>query len=98
MDKKRHEKLPILIGQEEWKGLAAALKLSAREQAIAEQLLAGHRESDVAEFLGISVHTVRTYPRRLYLKVDVHSRTEFVVAIVALYLEHKSILIAPDTP
>jgi DNA-binding NarL/FixJ family response regulator len=50
--------------------------LCAREREILELLSKGHRYKEIADELGISIHTVRTFIRRMYEKLHVHSRTE----------------------
>ena len=53
--------------------------LSAREEAVLDMLTQGFLFKEVADRLGISVHTVNTYVRRIYEKLHVHTRTEAVV-------------------
>lgn len=50
--------------------------LSERERQILELLAKGHMYKEIADELGISIHTVRTFIRRMYEKLHVHSRTE----------------------
>ncbi|MGI4869677.1 MAG: response regulator transcription factor [Janthinobacterium lividum] len=52
--------------------------LSAREQEVLQALLDGLSEKEVAARLAVSPLTVRTYVRRLYEKLHVHSRTELL--------------------
>jgi DNA-binding NarL/FixJ family response regulator len=49
--------------------------LSPRETEILEQLSKGFLYKEIGENLGISMDTVRTYIRRVYDKLQVHSRT-----------------------
>lgn len=56
----------------------ARLELSAREQEVLQGLVAGLAYKQVAAELGISIDTVRTYIRRLYKKLRVHSVAEAV--------------------
>jgi DNA-binding NarL/FixJ family response regulator len=58
--------------------------LSPREQAVLEQLAKGLTYKQIADLLGISIDTIRTYLRRIYEKLHVQSRTE----AVARYLRH----------
>jgi DNA-binding NarL/FixJ family response regulator len=58
--------------------------LSPREQAVLEQLAKGLTYKQIADHLGISIDTIRTYLRRIYEKLHVQSRTE----AVARYLRH----------
>ena len=59
-------------------------KLSARENEILRCLAEGRHYKEIADQLQLSMDTVRTYIRRTYEKLHVHSRTEAVVK----YLGH----------
>jgi len=52
--------------------------LSSREQEVLECLAKGFLYKEIADKLGISYETVRTYIRRIYEKLQVRSRTEAV--------------------
>jgi len=52
--------------------------LSPREQAVLEGLSQGLAYKQIADQMGISVTTVRTYLRRIYEKLHVQSRSEAV--------------------
>ena len=54
-------------------------ELSPHQQAFLEQLAKGYRYKEIADNLGISLEGVRSYIRRIYEKLHVHSRTEAVV-------------------
>lgn len=58
--------------------------LSPREREVLDSLAAGRAYKQIAEQLGVSIHTVRTYIRRIYEKLHVQSSTE----AVAKYLGH----------
>ena len=55
-----------------------ASELSDRERAVLDGLAAGLAYKQIADQLGISIHTVRNYIRRIYEKLHVCSRTEAV--------------------
>lgn len=59
-------------------GAEAREALSPRETEVVEALAQGDAYKQIADRLGISVPTVRTYIRRMYEKLHVHSRTEAV--------------------
>jgi DNA-binding NarL/FixJ family response regulator len=50
--------------------------LSKREQEVLALLAKGHLYKEIADHLGISLGSVRTYIQRIYEKLHVHSRTE----------------------
>ncbi|SPE51478.1 Two component transcriptional regulator, LuxR family [Verrucomicrobia bacterium] len=53
-------------------------ELSAREREVLDFLAKGHLIKDIADRLGLSFDTVRTYIRRIYEKMHVHSRSQAV--------------------
>ena len=57
--------------------------LSPREEAVLAQLAKGYLYKEIAEALGVTVPTVCTYIRRIYEKLQVHSRRQ----AVATYLK-----------
>jgi DNA-binding NarL/FixJ family response regulator len=58
--------------------------LSPRESEVLDGLAEGQAYKQIADKLGVSIHTVRNYIRRIYEKLHVCSRTE----AVAKYLRH----------
>jgi DNA-binding NarL/FixJ family response regulator len=52
--------------------------LSPREREVVEALARGEAYKQIADRLGITIPTVRTYIRRIYEKLHVHTRTEAV--------------------
>jgi DNA-binding NarL/FixJ family response regulator len=53
-------------------------ELSNREQEVLNGLAQGLAYKQIADRLGVSIHTVRNYIRRIYEKLHVQSRTEAV--------------------
>ena len=62
----------------------ARLLLSDRQREMLELLALGEPYKAIADKMGLSIHTVRGYIRRIYEKLQVHTRTE----AVAKYLGH----------
>ena len=60
--------------------------LSPREQSVLSLLTKGYLYKEIAEQLGISGPTVNTYIRRIYEKLQVHSRSQ----AIAKYLKQPS--------
>ena len=52
--------------------------LSERQRQVLDLLAAGQPYKMIADKMGVSIHTVRSYLRRTYEKLQVHSRTEAV--------------------
>jgi DNA-binding NarL/FixJ family response regulator len=61
-----------------------AAELSHREREVLDGLAEGQAYKQIAEKLGVSIHTVRNYIRRIYEKLHVRSSAE----AVAKYLRH----------
>lgn len=55
-----------------------SVDLSQRERAVVNGLAEGLAYKQIADQLGISIHTVRNYIRRIYEKLHVQTRTEAV--------------------
>jgi DNA-binding NarL/FixJ family response regulator len=62
--------------------LQAEEKLSHREQEVLSLLVKGYAYKQIAEQMSISMDTVRTYIRRIYEKLQVHSRTEVMTRLL----------------
>lgn len=58
---------------------APELSLSAQEQQVLRLCTLGYSFDEIAERMGVSRHTVGTYVRRSYKKLQVHSKTEAVL-------------------
>lgn len=59
-------------------GTDAPIVLSERQRQVLDLLAAGQPYKLIADNMGVSIHTVRSYLRRTYEKLQVHSRTEAV--------------------
>jgi DNA-binding NarL/FixJ family response regulator len=55
-----------------------AINLSPRERDVLDGLAEGQAYKQISDKLGVSIHTVRNYIRRIYEKLHVCSRTEAV--------------------
>jgi DNA-binding NarL/FixJ family response regulator len=53
--------------------------LTEREHDVLDRLAAGERYQEIADRLGVSIHTIRAHVRKVYEKLHVHSRTEAVL-------------------
>jgi DNA-binding NarL/FixJ family response regulator len=60
-------------------GDASVSRLTPGEKDFLDQLANGYAYKEMADRMGISIDTVRSYVRTVYEKLHVHSRTEAVV-------------------
>jgi DNA-binding NarL/FixJ family response regulator len=58
--------------------------LSRRESEVLALIARGHLYKEVAEMMGLSLHTVKTYIRRICEKLHVHSRAQAVARYASL--------------
>ena len=61
---------------------ALRYRLSTREREIAQLLVEGYAALNAAAILELSEHTVRTYVRRLYKKLNVNNRADLVCRLI----------------
>jgi DNA-binding CsgD family transcriptional regulator len=62
--------------------LEALFHFTRAEMRLVEQLLHGRMPAQAAEALGVTIHTVRTYLKRLYHKVGVRSQATLMRRLV----------------
>ncbi|MFN7993523.1 MAG: helix-turn-helix transcriptional regulator [Bryobacteraceae bacterium] len=60
-------------------GAQAAGPLTPHEKRLLKLLMQGHRYKTAAAELGVTPHTVSFHLRRVYQKLDVHSKSEAVI-------------------
>jgi DNA-binding CsgD family transcriptional regulator len=71
------------ISPETWREIAYAIGLSQREVEVLQCLVADQHDNEIAETLGLSQHTVRTYLKRLRAKLGVTSRVRMAERVFA---------------
>jgi DNA-binding NarL/FixJ family response regulator len=72
---------------QQWAELKRDLALSRRQADVAEQLLLGRSDKQIARELRMSVPTVRTHLCRLFSRFGVEDRCELVAHICARFME-----------
>ncbi len=75
-----------LFSEEKWLTIAGRLELSRRELEIVALVFEDAQERSIARELGVSVNTIHTQLKRLYLKLGVTSRVGLVLLIVRAHL------------
>lgn len=76
-----------ILAPEQWIQIRSALKLSLRELEITQHIFDDNKTEYIAFELGISIHTVNTYLQRLYVKLNVRSRSQLVLRILKTYID-----------
>lgn len=76
----------LILSAEAWLRTANRLRLSARELEVVQHIFDGHSEARIAWLLHISPHTVHTYIKRIYTKLEVSDRCELILRVVDLHL------------
>lgn len=70
------------FSQENWQTVAERLEFSRRESQVVRLVFDEKQDGTIADELGISVNSVQTYLKRVYLKLGVASRAGMVLRIV----------------
>ena len=73
--KTKEDSLPLTSSQSM---VFAQSELSSREKQIAMLIADGLTDKEIAEKLNISIGTVTTHNKKIFKKMDVHSRIELV--------------------
>ena len=85
------EQQPSFLTAAEWQSLVQRLKLSSRESDVLAGLLHNANDAQTASELGISKDTVHTYVKRLFLKLQAHTRCGVVTRLFAEYVRLKTL-------
>ncbi|MCR9141592.1 MAG: response regulator transcription factor [bacterium] len=64
----------------------SAPDLTDRERQVLELMVRGKTAKAVAEFLGLSPHTIHDYTKQIYKKLEVHNRSELILKAQELSL------------
>jgi DNA-binding CsgD family transcriptional regulator len=80
---------PSFLSHQDWSLLVQGFCLSPREAEISILILAGHSEREIAELLAISTHTVHSHLERMYRKLNVHARSDLVMAFFRAYADSR---------
>lgn len=68
----------------DWNRVATIYGLAPREVEVARLLFDGFQRRAMAGKLGLSIHTIDTYLRRLYRKVGHHRRDRVILEILRI--------------
>jgi len=80
------EKLPDLpLPPEKWRELAAMLDLPPQQLRILELVLRNCGDKRIAAEMGLKVPTVRTYLKRIFVRLGVENRIGLVLKLFAAW-------------
>lgn len=77
-EKARQEHLSIALLDE---FMENTQKLSPAERPVFDLYIKGHNAKEIAEILCLSINTIKTHTKRIYMKLDVSSREELLLYI-----------------
>jgi len=69
------------VGKGNIKEIAKQAGLTAREKDVLEQLIKGSSHKAIAQSLNVSENTVKTHLRNIYIKMNVHNKSELMALI-----------------
>ncbi|MEL6127648.1 MAG: helix-turn-helix transcriptional regulator, partial [Pseudomonadota bacterium] len=72
------------------KAVSADVTLSAREREVLEWVAKGKSNSAIAKIIGVSIHSVDAYMRRIYAKLGVNERVTAAIRGLGSGLIHGS--------
>ncbi len=75
-------RLRPLFTEDQWQEIVGRLDFSRRETEIVRLVFAGVSDREIADELAISVNTVQTHLKRLFIKLGVVNRVGLVLEIV----------------
>jgi len=76
----------VLFSEVQWGALGSALKLCPRESQFLLGVSEDLKDATIASRLGIAPNTLRTYVKRLYLKLGVSSRPQLLIKVFHTHL------------
>lgn len=85
---------PLPLSEEKFTAIANYLELSQRQTEIVGLVLRGMEDAEIADFLSISVPTVRSHLARIFAKLQVSKRLLLVLKLFAL--SHQPELVGND--
>jgi len=69
------------MDQATWQVIAEELQLSPQQTRIAELILCGYQDKEIAAELSLSVPTIRTYLKRTFDRIEVADRMGLVLHV-----------------
>jgi DNA-binding CsgD family transcriptional regulator len=79
----RHRDAEGFVSEAEWRAVQAHFSIAGRLAEVLRLAFSGITEREMAKELEISPHTLHQYMKRLYRRVDAHSRAELLVQTIS---------------
>lgn len=77
---------PPLLTTEQWRAVVEAMDLSPQQGRIVGLILQNRQDKQIAAELGLSRETVRTYLKRIFLRLGVEGRLGLVLRVFTICL------------
>ena len=84
-----------IFSNDEWRGLVDTLSLSKRQSELVKHLFSGFSDYQIAQTMGISIPTVRTYMTRLFTKFNIEDRHELILHVFSKFRQECGALGCP---
>ncbi len=75
---------PFPLSAAHWQGIVTSLRLSRQQTRIVELILRCASQKQIAEALGITEPTLKTYMQRIFVRTGTNSRMQLAMHIFAL--------------
>jgi DNA-binding NarL/FixJ family response regulator len=85
--RRREPRFGRLLKTDEWRSVVRALHLSPGQARVVRLILQGRKDKQIAQRLGLSVATVRTYLGRIFTRLGAADRVELVLLVWAVSRE-----------
>ena len=80
-----HNGRAVLSGAD-WERIRGKLGLSLRESEVVQRIMWGYKLLAIANDMGLSLGTVKTYSQRVYRKLGISDQRELTFAVITAYL------------
>ena len=71
-----------IISGTDWKRMVREVPLPPRQLEIAQQIMQGRSDKQIAEHLGVKLPTVRTHLGRIYARLRIQNRSQLILFLI----------------
>jgi len=79
--------LPAPLGRDEWDAVVQTLALAPQQERIVWQIMCAKGDKEIAQRIGISLPTVRTYLKQVFERASVEDRMQLVHRVYAIAID-----------